>query len=249
VRRLRRQPGRQAAVLADGCGRRARLERRRRHPLADDPAGDDDLAALEEALVRLVRSEAMADVRAHLREQQHLVARRIGGVDDHRQLVVVDVDELGGVDALGPLLREDDGDDLADEADDVLGEHGPGHPRVDARKGHGDRGEVDVCCREDPGAVDRVEAACVDAHDAGVREGRADEGGMAGARQREVVDVAAPAGEEAWILPAKHSLTDHADVVTLPSRFLRSRVQVSRLVSGRAVGDPTTQDHVRDSIA
>ena len=119
VRRLGREPDVEAAVLVDERGGRARLERRRRHPLADDAPRGDDLAALEHVLVRS-DGDVRADVRADLREEQRLAAQRLRRVDERRQRVVLDEDELGGVDARGRAVGEHDRDDLAGEADDVV---------------------------------------------------------------------------------------------------------------------------------
>ena len=57
-------------------GGRARLERARRHALADERARDDDVAAVEQLLVVVGRAGTGRDVRAGLREEQHLVLSR-----------------------------------------------------------------------------------------------------------------------------------------------------------------------------
>ena len=134
VRRLRREPGGQAAVLADLGGGRARLERARRHALADERVRDDDVAAVEERLVVLRAAARRGDVRADVREEQHLVLRRLVRVDDGRQRVVVDHHELGGVGARRAVLADDDRDDVADEANDVLRDERAAHRRLDARE-------------------------------------------------------------------------------------------------------------------
>ena len=57
---------------------------------------------------------------------------------DHRQVVVVDVDQLGGVHRLGPGLGDDEGDRVADVADLVDGQGGAAGLVVDvgeARQG------------------------------------------------------------------------------------------------------------------
>ena len=67
------------------------------------------------------------------------------GVDHDRQRLVVDDDELGGVLALVALLGHDDGDRLADEADDVVGEERAGHRgREHEEVERHRRGEVEV---------------------------------------------------------------------------------------------------------
>ena len=51
-------------------------------------------------------------------------------VDEHRQGLVVDDDELGGIDPEKALLGDDRNDRLADVADDARGEHRRGEGRV-----------------------------------------------------------------------------------------------------------------------
>ena len=80
---------------------------------------------------------ARADVGAGVGEEQHVARERLRGVDHRRQRLVVDDDELGGVDALGAGLGEDDGDDVPDEADDVAGEERSSHPLVETGNGGG----------------------------------------------------------------------------------------------------------------
>ena len=98
MRGLRREPHRQPAVVPDDGRARARLERARRQPLADEAPRHDHVAAVEQRLVAL-RRVAHADVGACLGEEQHIAGERLLGVDCGRQRVVVDDHELGGVDA------------------------------------------------------------------------------------------------------------------------------------------------------
>ena len=131
MRRLGGEPDRQASVVADGATHAAGLERARGQPLADEPAGDDHLAALEQVVGRA--GPAVADVGPGLGEQQHLARQGALRVDRDRQRVVLDENELRGVDPVGAGLGEDDGDDVAHEPDDLAGDERSPHPLVDAR--------------------------------------------------------------------------------------------------------------------
>ena len=204
VRRLRREPDLESTVLADDRGRRARLERGRRHPLADDAAADDGLAAREDVLVGTVRV-VPADVRPDLREEQHVAAERILRIDDDRERVVVDQHELGSVDSGGGAVGEHDRDDLAREACDVARDRQPGHARLDPGEVGRERLEVDIGAGEDARALDH---ARVDAEDARVRQRRADEDDVQRSLELEVLDVSRLAHEEARILLAQDAPAD-----------------------------------------
>ena len=54
--------------------------------------------------------------------REHLVLERLLDVEDRRQHLVVDVDELGGVACLGGAAGHDDGDGLAGEGHPVDGQ-------------------------------------------------------------------------------------------------------------------------------
>ena len=128
MRRLRGEPHRQAAVLPNDGGRRARLERARRKPLADDPPGGDHVAVVEQRVVRPLHDSPEADVRPDLGKEDDLVRERVERVDDDGKNLVVDDNEFGGVDALGMALGDDDHDDLADEPHPLARNERPGHP-------------------------------------------------------------------------------------------------------------------------
>ena len=154
---------------------------------------------------------ARADVRAHVREEEHLVCERSDGVDDHRERVVVDHDELGRVDAVGSILGEDDGDDVTDEAHDLAREEGPHHPPLDA----GDRRRREDCERDLSGRVglrpgyggDRRR---IDLEDARVSVRRADERRVEGSRDVLVLDIEPLAPEEPVVLDAENPLAHDA---------------------------------------
>ncbi len=148
VRRLGREPQRQPPVVSDDGGARAGLERARREPLTDQALRHDRVAAVEQRLVRLDRM-ARADVRAGVGEEQHVSLERPRGVDHRGQRVVLDDDDLGGVDAVGAGLREHHGDDVPGEADDVPGEERSSHPLVETwERRRLERVKVDVGRRE-----------------------------------------------------------------------------------------------------
>ena len=133
-----------------------------------------------------------------------VVGRRV--VDDRGERVVLDVDEIGGVLGDVAIVGDDERDEIADEADLVLGERGARavrdvlagerEPRfVDARVEVG-RGEHGV------DAVEFERCGGVDAHDPRPGERAAHEAGVEHARPHDVVDVGAVAGEQPRILDA-----------------------------------------------
>ena len=149
LRVLRGAPEGDAAVLAPLGGGGAGLQRGRGEPLVDQLPRDDDLAAVEEVRVEvLLVVEAVGGVGARLGEEQHLVGGGGLEVDDDRQRVVVDLDQVGGVLALVGLLGEDGGHRLADEPHHVLRQERAHHLLVGPAEQQ--RGlEVDVGAGED----------------------------------------------------------------------------------------------------
>ena len=125
VRTLTRRVVHQATVV--GPVRRAcpRLDRCCRQPLIDDALLDDDLALAEVGF--LLRGPPLHDVRPGVGEEQHLVSGARLGVDDDRQRVVVDDDELGRVGRLIAVLGDDCDDGLADVAHGADGHEGTAH--------------------------------------------------------------------------------------------------------------------------
>ena len=150
VGRLRREPGGEPAVGAHLGRSRARLERARRHPLADQRPGDDDVAAVEEVLVVLRLAAACRRRSSPPRGRGAPRRSRLLHVGDDRQRVVVDRHELGRVRTGGAVLADHDRDDLADEADDVRRDERTLHPGRHAerrRRRHG--ADVDVRAGQD----------------------------------------------------------------------------------------------------
>ena len=84
--------------------------------LVDHPGADDDVGALERVGAVLV-APACCHVGAEALELEgRVVGHRRLDIGDHRQVVVVDVDQLGRVDGQGPV-GDDEGDRAAHEAD------------------------------------------------------------------------------------------------------------------------------------
>ena len=186
----------------------ARLERRRVAARVDDVARDDGVGLGEGAVGgRLVAGlpgrarEVVALAGLVVADQRRVGVERLAGVDDRRQRLVLDVDQLQRV--VGRVLvgRDHERDLLALEADLVAREHGlrvvgdRRHPRQAERLevlGGDDRGDVGV--RERPRRVDR--------DDARVRVRAAQDGAVHHARQPDVVQVGALAADEARVLLA-----------------------------------------------
>ena len=124
-----------------------------------------------------------------------------------RQLVVLDVDELGGVPGLRGAARDHHGDGLAGEGDPVRGQRrvgggdlvGRDRPGVDARPlGLGEVGTGEH--RDDVGRL--LRRAGVDADDLRVGERAAHHREVQHARQLDVVGPAGAAGDQALVLLA-----------------------------------------------
>ena len=207
---LRAQPDGQPAVLERRCGR-PRLERTRCHPLADEHVGDGHLATVEQVVRVFHGLRPGGDVRPRLREEQRLVFQRFARVDHHRKRVVVDHHELGRVDTGRPVLADDDGDDLPDEANDILGHDRPAHLLEEAgKRRRPERRQADVVGREDADAGDRLGGALVDAVDLRVGEQRADERDRGGSLDRDVLDVLPAAAEETIVLRPQDPVPEDA---------------------------------------
>ena len=151
------------------------------------------------------------DVRPHFREEQHLVLRapRPCRPTTGSGSYSTD-DELGGVDAGRAVVADDDGDDVADEANDVLGDDRASHPLLEDRDRWRPRRDVDVVSREDLHVRQRLRRGRVDSDDAGVREQRADERHRERALERQVLDVGRLAAEEARIFLSEHAVPEDA---------------------------------------
>ena len=210
VRRLGGRPERQSAV--DDLGsRRARLDRRRGHPLAHEHIRDDHVTGLEEGVVALGCAAAVRDVRAELREEQLLVLGRLLHREQGRERVVVHEHELRRVEPRGPILADHDRDDLAREADDVRGDERAHHPLRDVPgRRRPERGRVDVRPGQDLDVRERLDRGRVDAVQARVRERGADEGDGQRPFEREILDVGALASKEPRVLHAEHAIAQDA---------------------------------------
>ena len=98
--------------------------------LIEEATFDNDFAAFEECVAGVLghtqHRRVEHDVAARLLVEQRRAGECGFDVDDRGQRVVVDDDLLGGVLALLPLLGDDDGNGLADEADFADGQHAAG---------------------------------------------------------------------------------------------------------------------------
>jgi hypothetical protein len=125
-------------------------------------------------------------------------------VDDDRQRVVGDVDELRGVHGLGPRLGHDDGDRLPDEPHPGLGERRTATARVDVDE-QVCRVEAEVARGEHPDDTGRAPRRPDVVHrEPRVREGTTDEGAMDDALDLDVVDVTATSTDEVRVLDARN---------------------------------------------
>ena len=208
-----------AAVVFGERG--ARLDRVRHQAIVDQIdlgdvrcAGDrliDRRLVAELPLVDRVARDVVVDLR------RALVAG-VCGRRARRQLLVVDLEQLGRIARLMVGLRDHAGDGVADIADLALGEHRMGaglhvravpgldHPAADQIA---PAGRLDVVAgehREHAGR--RRGAALVDAADPGVRMGRADEIGIDLAGPVDVVREVPGPGDEALVLLAPDRSAD-----------------------------------------
>ena len=186
----------------------ARLERRRMAARIDDVAFDNGVGLGERAVGgRLVAGlpgrarEVVALARLVVADQRRVGVERLAGVDDRRQRLVLDVDQLERVVRRVLVGRDHERDLLALEADLVAREHGlrvvgdrrhPGEPERLEVLGGDDSGDVGV--RERPRGVDR--------DDARVRVRAAQHRAVDHPRQPDVVEVGALAADEARVFLA-----------------------------------------------
>ena len=187
--------------------RAAGLQRRRVRPRVDHVLAHHDLGAVEDRVgggpVAGLPVEDVVVGAALEVVPDHRGARvqRLLRVDDRRQDVVVDVDQLDRVAGRVPVLGDDEGDLLALEADLVGGQHGL-HVRGQRRRpGQVERLQVLAGDdRLDPGVGQRP--AGVDGHDPGVRDRRAQQRAVQHPGQRDVVDEPTLAAHQARVLLA-----------------------------------------------
>jgi hypothetical protein len=171
---LRGQPGLDAVVGGSHQDRVA-LDRCGGDPLVDHPYPGDVVGVVED-VGGVLGGALRGDVGADRLELQRSVSGEGGlDVDDGGQVVVVDVDQLGGVHRLCARLGDHQGDRVADVAHLVHGQGGPGRLFVHVGEA-GQRPATEVV-----GGVDGHDAlggsrlAGVDAGDGGVGEGAPDE--------------------------------------------------------------------------
>jgi hypothetical protein len=214
VGHLRRGPDRQlaGAVLGDQA---ARLYRRARGAVVDDPSLDHDVgvgerlldvASAHRPLVRLVRAERLV--------HERLVPQRLLDVDDDRQRLVLDVHLLRRVDDRVLVHADDHRDPLADVADlaarqrPALGRrdlHAGRRPRHRQRRQQVGHVLADV---DRPDTAVRQRSRGVDRDDPRVCLGRAHDRGVQHAVQGDVVDVLRAAADQARVLLAAQRAAD-----------------------------------------
>ena len=125
----------------------------------------------------------------------------LNGIDERRQLLVVDLDQLDGVGRRIAVLGDDEGDLLALEQHLLVGQH---RLHVAGERRH----VVEIERLQVVGGEDRLDARHlergrrVDRLDARVAVGRADEIAEQHARHLDVVDIVALALDEAGVLDA-----------------------------------------------
>ena len=180
------------------------LHRRDGQPRVLDPHPHHAVRAGERVL-RVVGVPLAADdvARNRVELQRRSGGQRLLHVDDDRQRVVVDVDQLDRVDGLGARLGDDHRDRLADEPDPVGRERRPGAGGVDLEE-QVPRRQVQVGGREDADDT-RRRASGLDVGDVDprVREGTSYERQVEGAVDDHVVDVVALALHEIGVLDAR----------------------------------------------
>ncbi len=205
-----------AAVVLDE--RHRALERRRREAVEVElPDLDDAVGGLERAVdVAPVEHARPDDVRARvLVQDRRVLVLRPAGVDQHRQRLVLDLDEVGGV--AGELARlGDDGDhrlahvaDLAN-GEGVVPDPAPGRRRQ-LEEGIGQL--LHLGRRQRPvHALERLGRGHVHGDDAGVRVRRADEVDVAHAVALDVVGERPLAPHEPPVLLARDGRARVADL-------------------------------------
>ncbi len=196
------------------------LERRRREAVEVELVDLHDVVGLGERGVDVapVEDARPDDVRAGVVVEDHLVLQRLRRVDENRQLVVLDLDELGRVARQLPRRGADRGDGLAhvphatDRERVVLDVPARLHGHLEERIG------VDRDLVAGDGSVDAVELERlrdVDRDDLRVRVGRADEVDVAHPVAAHVVEERALTLDEPAVLLARDRLPDEAPLERL----------------------------------
>ena len=125
----------------------------------------------------------LVQARRVVRERPPRIGQRLARLD-------LELDLLHGI--LGQIagVRDDDGDRLADEANDLEGEQGPRRAvgvRVRERRQEQAQRELPAGQRR-VDALERTRRLCLEAHDLAVRHRAPQEGHLERARQADVVD-------------------------------------------------------------
>ena len=119
-------------LAVPSCRRQPSAPRAERgHARADERVRDDDVAVLEQRRVVVHTACTASDVRLDVGEEQQLVLRRLPHVDEDRKRVVLDDHELRSVHSGRAIIAENDRHDVADEADDLLGDERPPQPLLE----------------------------------------------------------------------------------------------------------------------
>jgi len=238
--------------------RAAGLQRGRVRPRVQHVLGDDHVSGGEHRVSRRpVARRPVEDVVIPL--ARHVVpdhrrprVQGLPGVDDHRQRLVLHVDQLERVAGGVPVLGDDERHLLALEPDLVGGQHGlhvpgqGGHPGQLAPGQHlaGDDGP-------DPGM--RLGGRGVHRDDPGVRQRAAQDGAVQHARQRDVVDEGALAAQEPGILLAPQAAVSGAHDASRPLAGEAGRGEAvsppSRRSAGGSGGSPPRASTASCSLA
>ncbi len=146
VRSLGRDPGREPVALRrDDDG--PRLHRGREHARLLEPTRQHDVGG-RQGSIDVAGALAVVGglvARRALVQQQRVVGQRRLGVVDRRQVVVVEVDELGSVDRGSGRARDDDGHRLADVPHRVGGDELHARALLEARQLRTPACEVRTC--------------------------------------------------------------------------------------------------------
>ena len=215
VGRLRGRPDSEPAVGLRARHGHAALHRAGGESLAVLREGGDDVAAVEQARVRILHRELRAHVGAKVGEEQRLAAQRDRRVRGRGQVVELHLDELRRVRSLQALLGDHDGDDLTCVTDHVARHDRARHPLVDAGEAGRHRRDVDVRRGERERARYLRHGARVDARDARVRRIGADERDVQCAGDVDVVAEGRRAGDEPRVLGALDPISEDAHGRTL----------------------------------
>ena len=199
----------------------ARLHGRRRHPVDDEAMFDDVSGARERGVGRLLVALDLDEadvVGAVLPDKWHAGFDGVAGGDDGRQRLVIDLDQLGGVDRLVIGLGDDESDVVADHAHPILDQCRVARPIAGSAvaalepAGNGQVAEARLLVvgagqyREHAGrgySLRRVDCA-----DARVRVRRAQHVAEGHSGKHHVGDVAAAALDEPGVLEPRNRLTD-----------------------------------------